>query len=139
MERLRRLAGSDDGLGLIEVIVAMFLLALFAVVLLPVLITGMQLAATNTTNAAAAQLANGQVKAAQSASPDCAAVAAVADVFETTDKRGVPLNVTTTTGACPAATGAGQSTTLEVNVVVTTDAGKVLATATTRVFIKVEP
>ncbi|QEO09225.1 type IV pilus modification PilV family protein [Protaetiibacter larvae] len=132
----RRLAAlNDEGMGLIEVMVAMFLLAIIALSLLPLLITGLKQAVENTTIAAATQLANDRIRVAQAASPDCADVtAAVNGTFETTDKRGVPLQaVTTVVGVCPAP---GSADTLNVTTVVTrTDTNARLASATTLVLV----
>src|SRR5690606_19206762 len=72
--RQRLSARTDDGMGLIEVMVAMFLLAILALALLPLLVNGLQLAVTNTTLAAATQLANDRIRIAHAASPDCSDV-----------------------------------------------------------------
>lgn len=128
---------NDDGIGLAEVLVAMLLLAIVALALLPLLITGMKLAVTNTTIAAASQLANDRITAAQAAGPGCSdVVAAVNGTFDTTDKRGVPLAATTTvTGTCPSAANTVAAT-LEVStVVVRSDTGKQLASASTLVLV----
>jgi len=134
----RRAIARDEGLGLIEIVVAMFLLALVALALLPLLISGMKLAVTNTTVAAATQLANDRTSAAQAGSPDCARVYAVADEpLVTTDARGVELKaVTTVTGECPTA---GASTLKVESVVTRTDTDQTLATASTLVLVAVEP
>lgn len=125
---------TDDGLGLAEVVVAMFLLAILALSLLPTLITGMKLATMNTTIAAATQLANDRIKSAQAAAPVCANVAAVSGIFDTLDARDVPLRATTSVvGICPAP---GTAETLKVTTTVErTDTDEVLATATTLVLV----
>lgn len=127
----------DDGFGLVEVLVAMFLLAIVALALLPLLITGMKLAVTNTTIAAASQLANDRMSAAQAASPGCAdVVAAVNGVFETTDERGVPLSATTTVvGNCPTGVNTSAETLNVSTVVVRSDTGEQLASASTLVLV----
>ena len=61
----RRLAIDDEGLGLTEIVVAMFILATLALALLPLLITGMQASVRNTTIAAATQFANDRMAIAQ--------------------------------------------------------------------------
>lgn len=135
MEKLRRAAAADEGIGLIEVVVAMFLLAIIALSLLPILISGLRMAVTNTTIAAATQLANDRIRVALAASPNCANVtAAVNGSFDTTDKRGVPLQAqTTVVGVCPAP---GTAATLNVSTVVTrTDTGDELASASTLVLV----
>lgn len=128
----------DEGMGLIEVLIAMLLLAIIALSLLPLLITGLQLTVKNTTIAAATQLANDRIRVAHVASPDCTDVtSAVNGDFDTTDKRGVPLRASTTVeGFCPAPGTAG---TLNVTTVVTrVDTGEQLATATTLVLVTEE-
>ena len=125
----------DDGIGLTEVLVAMLLLALLAIVILPTLITGMKLAQTNTTIAAATQLANDRISIAQSAGTECSAVVdAVDGTVETTDKRGILLRATTTVvGTCPAV---GTAETLTVSTtVVRVDSGAQLASASTLVLV----
>lgn len=129
----------DDGLGLVEVVVAMFLLALVALALLPLLITGMKLAVANTTLAAATQLANDRMTAAQSAGPDCARVKQLsADPVTTTDARDVAIRAeTTVTGDCP---DPGEASTLKVETVVSrVDTGEELASASTLVLVAVAP
>ena len=131
VERIRH----DDGMGLAEVLVAMLLLAILAIVLLPTLITGMKLAQTNTTIAAATQLANDRISIAQSAGTDCSAVVAAVDgTVDSTDKRGVLIRATTTvTGSCPAA---GTAETLAVETtVVRVDTGDTLASASTLILV----
>jgi len=137
----------DDGIGMVEVLVAMFLLAIVALSLLPLLITGMQLAVRNTTLAAATQFANDRITAAQAGSPDCAAIfgaitgetdgSVSSGTVSTTDARGVELLATTTLeGTCPTSGAA----TLKVSSVVTrTDTAETLASASTRVLVTAAP
>ena len=135
--KIGRSYDDETGIGLVEVLVAMMLLAIVALALLPILITGMKLAVSNTTIAAATQLANDRITAAQAAAPGCSAVvAAVNGTFDTTDKRGVPLAAATTVvGTCPAAANTTAAT-LKVTVVVTrSDTGKELASASTLVLV----
>lgn len=133
--RVRQLMSAEDGLGLIEVVVAMFMLAVLSLMLLPTLISGMKLAVSNTTIAAATQLANDRISIAHDAAPSCSAVvAAVNGDVDSTDARGVELRAATTvTGTCPAA---GRAETLNVTTTVTRlDDGKVVAEASTLVLV----
>lgn len=132
----RRLARRDDGLGLTEIVVAMFVLALVAMSLLPLLITGLQTSVRNTTIAAATQFANdrmtiAEAMAANSATP-CADIEGLASApASMIDARGVELRAVTTVGNCP--TGVG---TITVSTLVTrTDDDTVLARATTAVLV----
>jgi len=135
MAKLRKIMDAEDGIGLTEVMVAMFLLTVVALSLLPLLITGMKLATTNTTIAAATALTNDRIRVAQGAAPSCTGVvSAVNGVLETTDERGVELRATTSVvGTCP---GAGTAATLKVTTtVIRIDSGDELAKASTLVLV----
>lgn len=138
-ERIRRALRADDGIGLIEVVVAMFLLAILALALLPTLISGMKLAVANTTIASATQLANDRLKSARAAAPDCSAVAAVSGAFDTTDARDVPLRaMTSVVGVCPSTPGSASTLTV-TTVVERSDTGDELARASTLVLVTRAP
>lgn len=64
----------DSGFGIIEVVIAMFLLGLIAVAFLPLLQTSMKLASKNVTAATASQLVNEQMDTARGLAPTCAAI-----------------------------------------------------------------
>lgn len=66
---------SDDGFGLVEIVVSMFILALIAIAFLPLLIQGVQVAAQNRTLATATQLIHDQIEQAR-AIGTCDALAA---------------------------------------------------------------
>lgn len=130
-----RLRSDDRGLGLVEIVVAMFLLAILALALAPLLIQGMKATVRNATLAAATQLANESISLAQAASPDCNAVLATAADPRPplVDARGVELVATTVTGACPA----GGTGTVSVSVtVVRQDTDETVAEASTLVFVQ---
>ena len=132
MSRNKRSATTgDDGLGLVEIVVAMFVLAVLSLALLPLLIFGMQASARNTTLAAAAQLANDRIHIAQALGPVCANVQVVAGDETLVDPRGVELVATTTVGACPGGVGTVSVSTS----VVRTDTGDTVASADTLVFV----
>ncbi|MGX5682078.1 type IV pilus modification PilV family protein [Schumannella luteola] len=95
---------SDEGLGLIEIVVSMLLLAILAIAFVPLLVQGIKASARNTTLATATQLVAERMQLAQAAGPVCANVAALGGVTTVTDPRGVELQVTTTTGLCDAST-----------------------------------
>lgn len=132
----RRLAIDDEGLGLTEVVVAMFILATLALALLPLLITGMQASVRNTTIAAATQFANDRMSIAQamasnSAQP-CIDIATLQATPATMiDARGVELRAVSTVGACPAGVG-----TISVATAVSRiDTGEILARASTAFLV----
>lgn len=120
----------DRGFGVIEVVVAMFLLAVVAVAIIPILIAGLRLSVQNAVIASATQLANQQVEQVRGATACNAVVASTI----TTTSQGVPLKAVRTIGTtCPAT---GYPTTVKVSVSVTrTDTSAVLATANTLVFV----
>lgn len=127
-ERLR----SDQGFGLVEIVVSMFMMALLAVAFLPLLIQGLQTSHRTTTLATATQLVNERMQLAQSSGPVCTNVATLAVSEEFTDPRGVVIRVVTDVGTCPAGVGT-------VDVVATAtrlDTSEQLAVAETKVFVQ---
>jgi type II secretory pathway pseudopilin PulG len=93
----------DSGVGLIEIVVSMFLLALLAISFLPVLVQGLQQAALNSTRATAVQLANEQVELARGTTATCANLEPLGTVpvANFIDAQGVTIQVTRTISACP--------------------------------------
>ena len=123
----------DDGFGLVEILVSMFLLALIAIAFLPVLVSGLQQSARNATLATATQLVHARMELARNADPECAAVTSLAGATTTTDPRGVTITVTTTAASCPA-TYPG---TVRVSAsAVRGDTGAEVARAATLVFVE---
>jgi type II secretory pathway pseudopilin PulG len=105
MQRIRNRAVHDEsGLGLIEIVVAMLILALLAVSFLPILIQGVKTGALNATRATAGQIAQQQIENAKALDPDCSTITALAaqPVSPVTDPRNVLLTITKAAGACPA-------------------------------------
>lgn len=120
----------DEGFGVIEVVVAMFLLGLVAVAIIPILVAGLRLSVQNTVVASATQLANQQIEQVRSATA-CASVTAATT---TSSVHGIPLKAVRTIGTtCPAS---GYPTTVNVTVTVTrTDTSAVLVSTRTLVFV----
>lgn len=120
----------DRGFGLIEIVVAMFLLAIVTMAVLPLLVQGLKLSASNATVAAATQLANQQVELVRSQS----LCGAIVPATTTATAQGVALQVSRTIGiTCPAS---GYPITVPVSVRVTrTDTSAVVATAKTLIFV----
>lgn len=83
-------ASRDDGLGLVEIVIALFLLALLAISFLPVLIQGLQLSVRNATLATASQLLNEELDRLAALDGTCTALAThlAATPASTTDARG---------------------------------------------------
>lgn len=104
--RLQASASSQSGISLVEVIIAMFLLALMSVATLPLLIGGVRASAINRDLVAANSLAIAELSALQVAFPNsaansCAAVQASA-ASGLTDPSGSRVTATITVGSCPA-------------------------------------
>ncbi|KFF58381.1 hypothetical protein JF66_19010 [Cryobacterium sp. MLB-32] len=133
-ERRRNPArATESGFGLIEVVVAMFLLTILAVAFLPVLVQGVQRSAANGTLAAATQLVNKEMENAR-AQTTCSAL--TASTFAVLDPRGVTLTVARTVGgACPVLTTAYPLTVPVAVTVSRADTGAVLSVASTLIFV----
>ena len=116
--RTAQAVGSDDdGLGLVEIMVALFLLAILAISFLPVLIQGLQLSVRNATLSTASQVLNEELDRLAALDGTCTALAShlAAAVPATTDARGVsyqPLRELAPSATC--AQGAAPST-VQVN------------------------
>jgi len=128
--------GHAAGFGLVEVVVAMFLLAMLAVAFLPFLVQGITQSAANGTFAAATQLVNKEMEDAR-ARTTCSAL--TGSTFSVLDPRGVTLRVARTVGGtCPVA-ASSYPVTVPVSVTVTrTDTGVVVSSAATLIFVAVK-
>lgn len=122
----------DEGFGLVEIVVSMFILALLAMAVLPILVQGLKQSSSNATLATGTQLVNQQLQLAQAKGPTCTNVESAAGTQQLTDPQGVQLQVTTTVGSCPAGTG----TVSVVASAVRQDDGATIASASTLVFVK---
>lgn len=122
---------SEAGLGLMEIVVSMFMLALLSIALVPLLVTGLKVSAQNSTIATATQLVAERMQLAQAAGPVCANVAALGGSTDVTDARGIRLEVTTITGLC----GAGQKTLSVSASVVRLDTMQTISSASTIVYV----
>ena len=133
---------NDDeaGFGLVEIVVALFMLGVLAVAFLPLLIQGLKLSADNATRATATQILHDRLEAARLQSTSCAAITIALDgtvISEVKDPRGITFQVITDVKTCP--TGAALPGTVAVSVEVrrTDDLGGTpLAQATTLIFVK---
>jgi len=121
---------NDRGFGVIEVVVAMFLLALIAVAIVPILVQGLRLSVQNAVLATSNQLANQQIEQVRGLS----ACSALTPTTTTTTTQGVSLKAIRTIGtACPAT---GYPVTIKVSVTVSrTDSNAVVTNASTLVFV----
>ena len=130
---------TDEGFSLVEVVVAILVLALIAVALLPLLVQGLKTSAQSAAIASAVQLANSQVDLARSQAKTCTAITATpaVTVSSTATYRGVPLVVTRTAGACPspAPTASAPGTITFTATVTRSDTGEALAVVSTRIYV----
>ncbi|NTV38337.1 MAG: hypothetical protein HGA51_00030 [Demequinaceae bacterium] len=88
---------SDDGFGLIEIIVSMLIITVLMLSMLTVIISALRVNVANATKATAVELSTQRLEEARQASVtgDCANVRSVVEkVVNTTDGRGAPLTVT---------------------------------------------
>ena len=93
----------DDGIGLIEIIISMFLLALLATAFLPILVQGLTTSVRTTTIATASQLAGEQLDKLRELGTTCSQVSVFDDNVQaaTTDERGTVYQPNRQVSACP--------------------------------------
>ena len=104
MATLASHTNSDDaGIGLVEIIVSMFLLALLATAFLPILVQGLTTSVRTTTIATASQLAGEQLDKLRELGTTCSQVSVFDDVVQatTTDERGTVYQPNRQVSACP--------------------------------------
>lgn len=125
----------DDGFGLVEVVIAMFLLGLIAVALLPGLLNGLRYSAQQSTVATATRQVNGLLDQVRQ-SPSCATMGTILGTSATprsfTDGQGRTFTTQATIGSC----SAGVAVSLHITAV---QGGVTLATADALVMIPPNP
>jgi prepilin-type N-terminal cleavage/methylation domain-containing protein len=141
MNTLKRcLKGGDDGgFGLIEIVVAMLMLAILALSLLPLLINGYKQSSASATIAGATQMVQQQMESVRSAST-CTGLGSVALVNSTTsatttNSRNVSLTQTKTVYPCPITASVLTGTVKVTSTVTRNDTSTVIASATTLVYV----
>ena len=103
-------SASDDGFGVIEVVVAMFLLSILSVSFIPVLVNSIKSTGKNTTIATATQIVNQEIEGARAVRSPTATTPSCLDITNflsvtiasTTDPRGVTLVPKWDATSCPA-------------------------------------
>lgn len=97
-----RLVDDDRGLSLVEIIIAMFLLAILSVAFLPLLVSSLQLSIRNATTSTATQLLSEQLDELVATPPTCADLQAYGAVAPATvaDRRGVEYTPARSVPAC---------------------------------------
>jgi len=134
-----RAKSDESGIGLIEIVVSMFLLAILAVAVLPVLTAGLKTSASSADQATASQLAGSAIEHARSRAPKCSDLAAyIAASPETTTSRSKVLTASVATVdtafTCPTAT-TSYPLTVALTVRVSDATGKAYTTASARVLL----
>jgi len=132
--KLSSLHEEEQGIGLIEIVVSMFLIALLAIAFLPLLITSLKSTSANTSVATANRLVSQQLELVRTVPANCASVTSftTTDPSPAIDERGVEFVIDRQQiGVCPS-TYPG---TVKVRVAVTVD-GAELSHATTLVLVE---
>lgn len=119
----------DEGFTIVEVLVSMFLLALVAVALLPVLWQGVQFSSRQSAVATATRELNALIEEAR-ATPTCPGLSAVAVARTVTDGSGRSIVTSGLVAACPAA-----SKSVKLALKATDSSGAILATSTAIIFV----
>ena len=137
-KRLALPESRDGGIGLVEIMISMMLLALLSIAILPVLVQGIRNSSSNARLATATQFAGQELESVRALSPDCATVSTFDDgpPRVTADASGVQLSIRRLVGACPAAADYPGVVSVSVDVTRVGAPTPVLARATTLVLVK---
>ena len=135
---LRFLGGRDAGLGLVEILVSMMILAILAIAVLPVLVQGLRTSSSNATLATASQFAGQELDLVRTYNSDCTTIGSFDDVPTrvATDARGVSLEIRRSVGDCPAATDYPGVVRVSVEIIRAGVPTPILAKATTFVLLE---
>lgn len=136
--------GADNGLGLIEIIVSMFLISLLAIAFIPVMVSAIRASTLNSTVATATRLVSQAVNEVREAAregraPDCASAQLLNAQDDEVDAQGVTLRVTTTV---PALSSCVDNSVITITVVVVDLADATatpIADARTQIFLDGTP
>ncbi|WP_308491236.1 prepilin-type N-terminal cleavage/methylation domain-containing protein [Microbacterium terrisoli] len=90
----------DSGFGLVEIVIALFLLGIIAVAILPVMINGIRYSSEQSTVATATRQLSALVDQARENATSCAGLAALAGGRIFPDGAGHNFTTTTVAGAC---------------------------------------
>ncbi|MCU1545957.1 MAG: hypothetical protein JWP30_1057 [Homoserinimonas sp.] len=133
MTSLSRLESDEFGVGMVEIVVSMLVLAVLAMSFLPLLIQGIKVSASNATLVTATRIVHDEMEQVRTLTT-CASVTPTPTPSPTvTDPRGVQLAVKRTVGPCPVSFPGTRKVTVEVSRGIPP---KVLASATTLVFVE---
>lgn len=128
-------SGQEAGFSLVEIVVAMFILALVAVSLAPMLVSALKQTASNAIFTQATHLISQQMDAARTQAATCSALTAYANstLPVTATAQGVTLNVVRNLGVCPSSYPGTVRFTVSVS---RTDTNGILASATTLIYVQ---
>jgi type II secretory pathway pseudopilin PulG len=122
----RPIRGADSGLGLVEVVIAMFLFGIIAVALLPGLVQGVVLSSEQSSTATATRFLNLLVEEARDLE-SCTTIPSVLG-RTTTDGKGAAMTSAGALSGC----ASGAAATLNLSIV---QNGKILASTNARIYI----
>lgn len=103
-DRLLPQTDQDDGIGLIEIIVCMFLMGVIALSFIPLFVQGLKMSAHNATVATATQIVSEQLEIARATAATCQAFGSTGYGIApptVSDRRGTTYQATRVVGACP--------------------------------------
>ena len=119
----------ESGFSIVEVLIAMFLLAIVAVALLPALFQGIQYSSQQSAVATATRQLNALVEEARE-TPTCTTLSAVAGTNTVTDGAGRTITTSGSVGTCPAV-----SKTVKIALTAVDTSGTTLATTTAVIYV----
>ena len=122
---------TDDGFTLVEIIISVFLLAIAAVVLLPLLIQGEEFAGRQSAAATATRQISAVIDSVR-ANPTCSQVSSVIGTKSYTDGSGRSFTVATTVSPSIGSCASNMTVTLSFSAA---NSGATLSTATALVYI----
>ena len=126
---MSRASEVDQGFSIVEVLIAMFLLAIVAVALLPALFQGIQYSSQQSAVATATRQLNALVEEARE-TPTCTTLSAVAGTNSVTDGAGRTITTSGSVGTCPAV-----SKTVKIALTAVDTSGTTLATTTAVIYV----
>lgn len=126
---------SELGFSLVEVVVAIFILAALSLALIPALVAGVQQSKNNAVIAAANELLASRLDQARGQSSSCQSLTtfSASTVSDVVESHGVSLRLTQVLDACPATYPGTVRYTVTV---VRTDTAAVVSTASTLIFLQ---
>jgi prepilin-type N-terminal cleavage/methylation domain-containing protein len=125
----------DQGFSLVEIVVAIFILAALSLALIPALVVGVQQSKNNAVIAAATEMLTSRLDDSRGQTASCQALTAFAasTVADQIESHGVSLHLQQILDSCPSTYPGTVRYTVTV---VRTDTGAVLATASSLIYLQ---